>query len=144
MSDQSQALDQTVGRDALVQIVFRNQNAVRFRVRCKVGAWRRSYGRVEFNVSPVFGEGSAWVSQGVVEIRQALQQAPALMEVVSPGDNLYQEMCKRIERSREPKCHADRDGNCHWAEGCPQIRDGEPDKSGRHCPLDSINDSDGV
>lgn len=32
-------------------------------------------------------------------------------------------------------CHADRDGDCSHA-GCPQIRDGEPHKSGRHCPLD--------
>lgn len=33
-------------------------------------------------------------------------------------------------------CHADRDGECSWAE-CPQIREGEPAKSGRHCPLDA-------
>lgn len=33
-------------------------------------------------------------------------------------------------------CQADADGECHW-EGCPQIRDAEPVKTGRHCPLDS-------
>ena len=32
-------------------------------------------------------------------------------------------------------CHAGCDGECTW-EHCPQIRDGEPEKSGRHCPLD--------
>lgn len=32
-------------------------------------------------------------------------------------------------------CHADSDGACDWKE-CPQLRDGEPGKSGRHCPLD--------
>ncbi len=32
-------------------------------------------------------------------------------------------------------CHAARDGECFWAE-CPQIRDGEPRATGRHCPLD--------
>lgn len=32
-------------------------------------------------------------------------------------------------------CHADRDGDCDWSE-CPQTRDGEPAKTGRHCPLD--------
>jgi len=32
-------------------------------------------------------------------------------------------------------CHADRDGDCSWRE-CPQLRDGEPKKTGRHCPLD--------
>lgn len=32
-------------------------------------------------------------------------------------------------------CHAQMDGDCDW-EICPQIRDGEPWKTGRHCPLD--------
>jgi len=32
-------------------------------------------------------------------------------------------------------CHAGSDGECHWGD-CPQLRDGEPNKSGRHCPLD--------
>lgn len=34
------------------------------------------------------------------------------------------------------RCKADQDGECHWKE-CPQIRDMEPDSTGRHCPLDS-------
>lgn len=34
------------------------------------------------------------------------------------------------------RCHADCDDHCEW-ENCPQIRDGEPEKSGRHCPLDA-------
>jgi hypothetical protein len=32
-------------------------------------------------------------------------------------------------------CHANRDGECDW-EHCPQLRDGEPIKTARHCPLD--------
>lgn len=32
-------------------------------------------------------------------------------------------------------CHAQQDGDCTWKE-CPQLRDGEPKKSGRRCPLD--------
>ena len=32
-------------------------------------------------------------------------------------------------------CHAAQDGECFWPK-CPQERDGEPNKSGRHCPLD--------
>ena len=32
-------------------------------------------------------------------------------------------------------CHAQRDGDCEW-DDCPQLRDGEPMKSGRPCPLD--------
>lgn len=34
------------------------------------------------------------------------------------------------------ECRADRDGECYH-KNCPQIRDGEPEKSGRHCPLDT-------
>ena len=32
-------------------------------------------------------------------------------------------------------CHAARDGDC-YATSCPQLRDKEPERSGRHCPLD--------
>lgn len=32
-------------------------------------------------------------------------------------------------------CHSQRDGDCIWIH-CPQNRDGEPVRSGRHCPLD--------
>lgn len=32
-------------------------------------------------------------------------------------------------------CHAQRDGDCNHSE-CPQNRDGEPGKTGRHCPID--------
>jgi hypothetical protein len=32
-------------------------------------------------------------------------------------------------------CHAQRDGDCIWAH-CPQVRDGEPGFTGRHCPID--------
>ncbi len=33
-------------------------------------------------------------------------------------------------------CRAGRDGDCVWKK-CPQHQDGEPVKSGRHCPLDT-------
>jgi len=36
-------------------------------------------------------------------------------------------------------CHAHLDGDCAW-KGCPQIRDGEPVATGRHCPLDTADD----
>lgn len=32
-------------------------------------------------------------------------------------------------------CHAQMDGDCEWID-CPQLRDGEPERSRRHCPLD--------
>ena len=35
----------------------------------------------------------------------------------------------------ESQCRAGDDGDCSW-EHCPQIRDNEPCKTGRHCPLD--------
>ena len=38
---------------------------------------------------------------------------------------------------RTTACHAGSDGDCSWSD-CPQLRDGEPVKSGRHCPLDAI------
>jgi hypothetical protein len=36
-------------------------------------------------------------------------------------------------------CHADKDGDCIWS-GCPQLLDGEPTRSGRHCPLDFLEE----
>jgi hypothetical protein len=42
-----------------------------------------------------------------------------------------------------PRCHAagrNSDGDCYWSQ-CPQLRDGEPGKTGRHCPLD-VGDAD--
>jgi hypothetical protein len=38
-------------------------------------------------------------------------------------------------------CHAAMDGDCSWSE-CPQLRDGEPKKTGRHCPLDVGSDDE--
>ncbi len=40
------------------------------------------------------------------------------------------------EHWTDSACHASRgDGECNWAR-CPQIQEGEPAKTGRHCPLD--------
>ena len=36
-------------------------------------------------------------------------------------------------------CAAGKDGECNWAD-CPQLRDGEPEKSGRFCPLPGWGD----
>lgn len=32
------------------------------------------------------------------------------------------------------ECYAAKDGECNWKE-CPQLRDNEPETSGRSCPL---------
>lgn len=43
---------------------------------------------------------------------------------------------------REPeRCHAGKDGDCVHRQ-CPQLRDGEPAKTGRHCPLDVDDEED--
>lgn len=38
-------------------------------------------------------------------------------------------------------CHSDDDGDCNWAK-CPQLRDKEPRRTGRHCPLDKRRDEE--
>lgn len=40
------------------------------------------------------------------------------------------------------QCRSGEDGDCEW-EGCPQLRDGEPEKTGRSCPLYPWHHSDG-
>jgi hypothetical protein len=45
-----------------------------------------------------------------------------------------------LQQAYQPnECHGHEDSECAWKE-CPQIRDGEPEKSGRHCPLDNRDD----
>lgn len=39
------------------------------------------------------------------------------------------------------RCHGASDGECIW-KSCPQLRDDEPHKTGRHCPLDRYGDDD--
>ncbi len=47
---------------------------------------------------------------------------------------------KVLVDDNESGCHAGRDGECNWKQ-CPQNRDGEPGRTGRHCPLD-INEEE--
>jgi hypothetical protein len=46
----------------------------------------------------------------------------------------------RKQRAAEGHCMSNREGDCSWAE-CPQLRDGEPERSGQHCPRD-VRDAD--
>lgn len=48
-------------------------------------------------------------------------------------------VCWPVRFERRYSCHADRDGECQWSE-CPQLRDNEPHKTGRHCPYDNYID----
>jgi hypothetical protein len=47
------------------------------------------------------------------------------------------------EREDKPlvRCASDRDGDCTHTQ-CPQLRDNEPKRSGRHCPLDMRGDDE--
>lgn len=51
--------------------------------------------------------------------------------------------CDARRRSGPPvdRCHGASDGECFW-ERCPQLRDGEPHATGRHCPLDVRDEED--
>jgi len=73
-------------------------------------------GKPQFYIHPAGADGSTvdFVVDGNTVTPAAMQKAP-------PEQN---NKC----------CHAARDGECGW-EHCPQLRDGEPAKSGRTCPL---------
>jgi hypothetical protein len=59
------------------------------------------------------------------------------------GDNSESEPKARYSPSqhRMTRCQSDDDGMCDW-EHCPQLRDGEPGRSGRHCPLDKSTEEE--
>ena len=46
-----------------------------------------------------------------------------------------------MQQRRMTRCQSDDDGYCTW-KGCPQLRDDEPKRSGRHCPHDIMEDDD--
>lgn len=65
---------------------------------------------------------------------------------------LAQEWRAALRRETEPRhtkspalpivrCAASRDGDCYHPQ-CPQEPDGEPAKSGRHCPIDTREDDE--
>ena len=58
------------------------------------------------------------------------------MDFIEQLDKILREM---VIREHLSKCRANRDGDCDW-HFCPQLRDGEPDKTGRYCPLEMFWD----
>ncbi len=48
----------------------------------------------------------------------------------------------RQQLAAQGHCMANRDGDCDWEE-CPQLRDDEPHRSGRHCPRDNRCEDEG-
>jgi hypothetical protein len=63
------------------------------------------------------------------------------------SDLTFIENCIKFKRAgcdvqkykEEQDCHSQKDGDCNW-NFCPQNKDGEPEKTGRHCPLDNYED----
>ena len=70
-----------------------------------------------------------WCPEGWYE-RQVANDAYGLMLLTDPVVAWMP-----LPAKPENYCHAGRDGECEWHD-CPQLRDGEPARSGRHCPLD--------
>lgn len=67
------------------------------------------------------------------QCKAAADAGPAVFHETRPLSSHRQRLAD------EGHCVADGDGDCWW-EGCPQARDGEPQKSGRHCPRDRQED----
>lgn len=122
-------------------------------------AWQRYEEQAEAVINAI-GEGSAqamvtafgereWVAQVVSSGPHnfpLLQWRSADVSLGTEiGTKLY--LHPRGVKGTLKRCAADRDGDCLASE-CPQVRDGEPAKTGRHCPLDNrhggVQASDGL
>lgn len=66
--------------------------------------------------------------------REKAERCPILSCEIQ-GCCQYPEKCPMGPSRIVNHCRAQRDGDCCWSE-CPQLRDGEPHATGRHCPLD--------
>lgn len=58
-----------------------------------------------------------------------------LKECIKQQESEITRLKEELKILKRLRCRGARDGECIW-EHCPQLRDGEPEKSGRHCPLD--------
>lgn len=58
-----------------------------------------------------------------------------------PRDYPLPKMQLHMQSRTVTRCQADDDDMCDY-ERCPQLRDGEPKATGRHCPLDKCPDDD--
>lgn len=62
------------------------------------------------------------------------------MKRSAPSATLVAAIAAALTRpTRLIRCAASRDGECAHRD-CPQLRDNEPGKTGRHCPLDVSED----
>lgn len=64
------------------------------------------------------------------------KHASRIRDLVKAGALIAAEIdrLRRLEAAPLARCAADDDGDCNHAQ-CPQVRDGEPKRSGRSCPL---------
>jgi hypothetical protein len=71
---------------------------------------------------------------------------PARASSAARASECARARCRRAGACMDPdncrvSCRGGKDGECIW-EKCPQLRDGEPDRSGRHCPMDKHEDQE--
>lgn len=90
--------------------------------------------------SPVLGNQAGWFSywngKSWSVAYLALDRALSARHWVSEAQNRE---WRGLAAAPLARCAAARDGECSHVQ-CPQIRDSEPIKSGRHCPLDTGED----
>jgi hypothetical protein len=68
---------------------------------------------------------------------RAQRKRAALQEISDIG----QEIERDVNPAMLTRCAAGRDGDCSHPQ-CPQARDGEPHKTQRNCPLDTLEDEE--
>lgn len=76
--------------------------------------------------------GILFVAAGVSVSARGVILAGVLMVIVAMGVAFLPPLADEVS---DRQCRADRDGDCVWP-GCPQLADGEPAATGRHCPFD--------
>lgn len=88
--------------------------------------------------------------KAIEEIQNLYDRIPTIRGAVRSIINDYERTRARIESEAmatkwpaagHPHCQAGSDGDCLWPH-CPQVRDDEPAKTGRHCPIDNLRDDD--
>jgi len=56
-------------------------------------------------------------------------------------EEMRMENAIQIQDAQLEHCAAGKDGECNHKQ-CPQLRDNEPENSGRHCPIDNREEDD--
>ena len=113
--DAAGPLEATVGRQRAYIEAIKPYMDMRYRVYCETAPKLTIYpdGRIEheYNFTPEQKEVLRLAEEGVQAVKRAMQLATPLTS-----------------------CACDNDGECSHAQ-CPQLRDDEPARSGRSCPL---------